>query len=38
MDGFLCPSGVYSVDEALVIDARVLMDMLDADEKNVAFL
>lgn len=40
--GFLWPSGVYSVDEALVIavDARVLMDMPDADrkKKNVASL
>lgn len=39
--GFLCPSGVYSVDEALVVavDARVLMDMPDTNEKkNVAFL
>jgi len=34
--GFLCPSGVYSVDEALVmaVDARVLMDMPDTDEKK----
>lgn len=34
--GFLCPSGVYSVDGALVIavDARVLMDTPDADEKK----
>lgn len=37
--GFLCPSGVYSVDEALVmaVDARVLMDMPDADEKKCGF-
>lgn len=36
---FLCPSGLYSVDEALVIavDARVLMDMPDADEKKCSF-
>lgn len=34
--GFLCPSGVYSVDEALVmaVDARVLMDMPDTNEKK----
>lgn len=36
---FLCPLGVYSVDEALVtaMDARVLMDMPDADEKKCGF-
>ena len=36
---FLCPLGVYSVDGALVtpVDARVLMDMPDADEKKCGF-
>lgn len=34
--GFLWPSGVYSVDGALVmaVDARVLMDMPDVDERK----
>jgi len=37
---FLCPLGVYSVDGVLVmaVDARVLMDMPDADEKKMWLL
>lgn len=36
---FLCLLGVYSVDGALVtaVNARVLMDMPDADEKKCGF-
>lgn len=36
---FLCLLGVYSVDGALVmaVDARVLMDIPDADEKKCGF-
>lgn len=38
--GFLCPPGVYSIDRGTcygAVDARVLMDMPDVDEKKSGF-